>query len=493
MHSLPLWLKSLIAFVPFVWLFIGILGTKLKTHQVTLIGLVFTIVLSLIFWQAEPFVIAASCGEGFIIALIPILWVIVAAVFSYIVGVKTNAIDTLQSFLSVLSPDKGIQAVIIAFGFGGFLESVAGFGTAVAIPTAMLVGIGFDPVRAALISLVTNSVPVAFGALGIPVVVLSQMTELPLSGLTHAIAYQLLPFSLLIPLALVMLANDTLRIPLSTLGEAILLGLIFTTLQTVVALSVGPELVAVIASLGVIGGGILLHFSRIKNKLSSAARAMSSYGILLLLVLVTRLNPPAFLKEFPFVFFLPVGEHAITIEWLTTPGSLLFLATIIGALLQRVKIEVLFSAFQETISKLRFSMITIISIVMLAKIMGNTMMIRDLSLFLAQVSGSLFPFFSPLIGALGTFITGSDTSSNILLGKLQKDTATGLGLDPVWVSAANTSGATAGKMISPQSIAVASSSVGLQGKENQILQKSLFFCMGYVLLLGIFVGVVALR
>jgi len=130
---------------------------------------------------------------------------------------------------------------------------------------------------------------------------------------------------------------------------------------------------------------------------------------------------------------------------------------------------------------------------MLAKIMGNTMMIRDLSLFLAQVSGSLFPFFSPLIGALGTFITGSDTSSNILLGKLQKDTATGLGLDPVWVSAANTSGATAGKMISPQSIAVASSSVGLQGKENQILQKSLFFCMGYVLLLGIFVGVVALR
>ncbi len=486
--NLPFWVKILFALLPFLWLFTGILGTKLKTHVVTFLALLLTTILAFVGWQAHPGIVGISYIEGLVMAIVPIIWVIVAAVFTYEVSVRTGAIKSLQGFLGRLSPEPGIQAVIIAFGFGGFLESVAGFGTAVAIPTAMLVGMGFSPLRAVLLSLVANSVPVAFGALGIPVVVLARITELPLASITQAIAWQLLGFSVLVPLALVAIASEKKLPPLRVWLQALFFGIVFAVIQTLVAIFVGPELVAVLASLGVLFTAFLIRFPAVKDEVITLSSSLAPYGFLLVFVLVTRLLPLPFLKAFPFVLSWSLHDHRLSLEWLTTPGTLLFLATLFGGFLQGASFNTLKEAFKQTIIKLQTSMFTIINIVIMAKIMGNTPMIQDLSLALAKATGPLFPFFSPLLGALGTFVTGSDTSSNILFGRLQKDTAMGLSLDPVWISAANTSGATAGKMISPQSIAVASAAVGLQGSEGKILSRSLWFCLGYVILLGVLVA-----
>jgi len=488
---MPFAVKVILVLVPFVWLFVGILGTRLKTFTVTLIAMVVTTGLALLGWGVEWSVIGVSYLEGIVIALVPIIWVIVAAVFTYEVGVRTHAMERLQAFLGHLSPEPAIQAVLIAFGLGGFLESVAGFGTAVAIPSAMLVGMGFTPLRAVLIALVANSVPVAFGALGIPVVVLSRITELPLAGLSRAIAVQLGLFSCVIPLVIVALAKGERRVSLVVWLQALLLGVVFTLLQTVVAFFVGPELVAVLASLGVMVTGVMFRPGVLRSHLDQVAVAMAPYGFLLVLVLFTRLASLPWLRAFPLVFSWSLEGHTITVEWLTTPGTLLFLATLLGSRVQKASWGLVGEALVSTLKKLQASMVTIASIVVMAKVMGNTPMIGDLSSALAMASGRFFPFLSPLLGALGTFVTGSDTSSNILLGKLQRDTATGLMLDPTWVAAANTSGATAGKMISPQSIAVASSAVGLQGSEGKILARSLWFCLVYVGVLGILIGTVA--
>ncbi|MFN3659716.1 MAG: L-lactate permease [Brevinematales bacterium] len=489
--NVPFWPKVLLALLPFVFLFIGILGTKLKTHVVSVFTLLITTVLALFGWQASWSVIGFSYLEGTIIAIVPIIWVIVMAVFTYEVSVRTESMKKIQIFLEKISPEKSIQAILIAFGFGGFLESVAGFGTAVAIPTAMLVSIGFDPLKAALISLVANSVPVAFGALGIPVVVLSRITDLPLQGLTSAIAWQLFPFALFIPMVIVFITREKKKTPPALWGQAFLFGGIFTLIQLLVALFVGPELVAVFASLGVIFTGIILRWPTVKTEIRSLVKPMAPYGFLFILVLFTRLIPLPQLRTFPFVLSWNIENHTITMEWFTTPGTLLLVANLLGSIIQGVSGKILLDAFVSSITKLRTSMITILSIVIIAKLMGNTPMVADLSRALALASGPLFPFFSPLLGALGTFVTGSDTSSNILFGKLQRDTAKSLSLDPTWIAAANTSGATAGKMISPQSIAVASSAVGLQGLEAKILSYSFYFCLGYAGLLGCVVGVVA--
>ncbi|QJR22693.1 L-lactate permease [Brevinematales bacterium NS] len=485
------WTKVVFACVPFVLLFAGILGTKLKTYVVTLFVLFVTTVLAIIGWQASWSLIGFSYLEGTIIAILPILWVILMAVFTYEVGVRTQSMEKIQNFLEKISPEKAIQAILIAFGFGGFLESVAGFGTAVAIPTAMLVSIGFQPIKAIVISLVANSVPVAFGALGIPVIVLSRITDLPLSGLTPAIAWQLFPFSFLIPVVIAILSSDEKKLPFHVWGEALLFGAVFTLIQTTVALFVGPELVAVLASLGVLITGVLLRWKEVKKELPSLAKPMAPYGFLLVLVLLTRLVPLPQIRSFPFVISWSSEGHSITIEWLTTPGTLLLIATLFGGIIQGVSGKKLWEAFLSSLVKLKSSMLTILSIVIMAKVMGNTPMVSDLSKALAVLSGPLFPFVSPLLGALGTFVTGSDTSSNILFGKLQRDTAKSLSLDPTWLAAANTSGATAGKMISPQSISVATSATGLQGSEGKILSRSLWFCLGYVGLLGGLVSVVA--
>ncbi len=483
---------GILSFVPFLILAFGILRTNIKMHLITLGTIPIVTLLSLL-WSQNIKVLGISIIEAVVISIIPIIWVVLAAVFTYFISIKTGAIEVIKRFLVSVTPDKNVQAVIIAFGFGGFLESVAGFGTAVAIPTGILVSLGFNPIKAAIISLVANSVPVAFGALGLPVIVLSNLTSEPLMILTKYVVIQLIPFSLIIPIAIAIISNEGLKGIKNSIPDSIIIGVAFTLIQTIVGLFVGPELVAVLGSLGAIATIVLIKYLRNKSMdFSGLPSATSNYVILFILIILTRVFNFEFLREYPFTIRFVLGDgHFVKIDWLTTPGTLLLIASIIGAKIQGAKLKEIFSTLLTSVDKLKWSAITIMSIVTIAKIMGNTGMITSAALIIALLSGKAYPFFSPLVGALGTFITGSDTSSNILLGNLQKETASKVGLDVAWIVASNTSGATAGKMISPQSIAVASSAVNLGGNEKEILKTTLPICIGYALILGIYVAIVS--
>ncbi len=484
---------GIVSLIPFILMAFGILKTKIKMHWVAFSVMVITVFLSFL-WNKDLKVLEISFVEGIVIAILPIIWVIFAAVFTYFISIKTSAMDRIKEFLNGITEDKNIQAVLIAFCFGGFLESVAGFGTAVAIPTGMLVALGFNPVKAAVISLVANSVPVAFGALGLPVIVLSNITKEPLAEITKYVALQLIPFSILIPIVITIISNDGIKGIKDSLFDAIMIGLIFTITQTLVAFFIGPELVAVLgSSVSLISIVIINHFFRKPNgKLRGIFLSVVNYVILLVLVVLTRLVFNDVLNKYPFVITFDIGGHILKVDYLTTPGTLLLISSIIGAFIQGANFKTISMTLLETLDKIKWSSITIVSIVILAKVMGNTGMIISTAVLIATVSGKFYPIFSPLVGAIGTFITGSDTSSNILFGILQKETAKNLGFDTTWIASSNTSGATAGKMISPQSIAVASSAVGLQGLEKQIISTTLPICLVYSLILGMYVWIVSL-
>jgi lactate permease len=487
---------GLISTIPLLLLFTGLTVTRIPSHFVTLAGLAVTAILAFFVWHMAPVRIVSSVMEGGLIAVVPIIWVILAAVFTYFAGVESGAMETVRGTLVTLSPDRNVQAVIIAYCFGGFLEGVAGFGTAVAIPTAVLITMGFAPITAAVIALVANSVPVAFGALGIPVIVLAQITGLDLETLTRYVALQLLPFSILVPLVIALISNGGIRGIGPSLPEVLVLGLLFGGIQTATAFYLGPELVAVMGALGSLALFILYKSATGKWKAGGDPKkllpALASYIVLLALVLITRLLPLDVLKQAPFVFVIPTGAGAVKIDWLTTPGTLLFVSAVAGSLLQGLSLKTVGRVFVLALDRIKWSAWTIVNIVALAKIMGYSGMVASTATLLAALSGKAYPLLAPGLGAVGTFVTGSDTASNILLGELQRETAVKIGADPSWIAASNTSGATAGKMISPQSISVAAATIGLQSEERSIVRRTLLYCAAYSAVMGLFVYVVNL-
>jgi len=484
---------GILGFVPFVILFVGLVATKLKSYITGFSVLLITSLLAIFVWKTSVHTVGFGILEGFILAMIPILWVIFAAMFTYFLSVETGSIKVIEEYLTGITPDKNVQAVIMAFCLGGFLESVAGFGTAVAIPAAMLISLGFNPVRAAVITLVANSVPVAFGALGIPVIILSKITSLDLTLLTRYVIIQLAPFAFLVPLAILVIANGSFKGIKKSLFDTMLIGISFTIIQTAVGFLVGPELVAVSGSLGSIILYLLYKRFTSKKRTVDYRRlylSIMNYILLLVFVLVTRLVDIPVLKVSPFTVTFSLQGHAVAIDWLTTPGTLLFVAALAGGFFQRASISKICEIIMLTVKKLAPSALTILSIVALAKVMGYSGIIKSVALTLSSLSGKAYPLIAPILGALGTFVTGSDTSSNVLLGELQKNAAVNTGYSPEWITAANTSGATAGKMISPQSISIAAATVGIKD-ERAIIRTTIFYCIGYSFVLGLYVFIVA--
>jgi lactate permease len=276
------------------------------------------------------------------------------------------------------------------------------------------------------------------------------------------------------------------------MGTAVGIGSVFSVLQLVIAWTAGPELVAVGASLGSLlayvafqklTGG--MHESTDVKRLR-LLKALAPFGCLLVLVLVTRLAPmPAWLKSTPFVWCFERDGHVFKVDLATTPGTLLMLSGCFGAWLGGLRWKATFVLFGRAMWKLRRTAVVVFSILVMAKVMAASGMIRSVAALLASCTGFMFPFISPFLGAMGTFVTGSDTSSNILLGALQKQTAMNTGYDPAWLAAANTAGATAGKMISPQSISVGASTVGLESRQGDVLKVTLLYCLGYLIVLGL--------
>ncbi|MBP2642541.1 MAG: lctP [Firmicutes bacterium] len=512
-HPFGIGFSALIAFIPLLWLLFSLGVWKIPAHKTCFIAMLLSMVLALIGWQMPLNLMVKGAVDGVVLAVWPILWVIFSAIFTYNTTLITGAMDKIKGMMAAFSSDRRVQALLIAWGFGAFLEAAAGFGTAVAIPAAILISLGFNPLFASVLCLIANTVPVAFGAVGIPVITLAKVADLDVLRLTLNTALQLTPFVIVLPLALIWIMTKSLSGLKGVIGMAIVAGISFAVPQLLIAAYMGPELTAIVGSvISMMGIALwnkisppkkewrfpgeaseIQNIVNYKTSFKEQCIAWSPYILLFLFILGTNSTVfPAISKilgaiQTSFSIYDGPGGKPVTIAWLLTPGTLIILGALIGGLLQGASLSDIGSVFRKTWVQLQKTTITVISIVVLAKIMGYAGMVSDIAVALAQTTGNFYPFIAPIIGALGTFVTGSDTNSNVLFGGLQKQTALQIGADPSWITAANTTGATAGKMISPQSIAIATSATGQSGMEGDILRATIGYCCIYTILLGVWV------
>lgn len=507
------WWQILLAVVP-VFLLILLLGfLKMSGHKSALITLIATTLIGLLAFGLPFESTGLSIVYGILKAIFPILIIIIMAIFSYNVLVHTGKMEILKEQFSAISSDKCIQVLLLTWGFGGLLEGMAGFGTAVAIPAAILISLGFKPIFAAVTSLIANSVATAFGAVGTPVKVLAEQAGIAdIQTLSMHVVLQLAPLMVLIPFVLVFMTDPRIKALPKHILLSVIVGSVSLGTQYLAARYMGAETPAIMGSLASII--TIIIYARLtsnekdkelraqfpKRSLSEVLKAWSVYGFILLLVVITSpllplkaLLDPIVSKAFYFQIYDVVqggfrNNVALKVS-LIDAGVLIFFGSMIGGIIQGGKIGDLLKLLWKVAKAQQKTIITVCCLISLSAVMDFSGMIFTLGEALALATGSLYPLFAPTIGCLGTFLTGSDTSSNILFGKLQTTVASNpaIGADPSWLAAANTTGATGGKIISPQSIAVATSSIGEQGKEGEIMKKALPFALGYIVLAGLIV------
>lgn len=492
----------ILAIVPVLLLIVLMAFFKMPGDRSSVISLVVTILIALFGFHFAIDDLACSFLYGALKAVSPILIIIVMAIFSYNVLLKTRKMEIIKQQFTSISTDKSIQVLLLTWGFGGLLEAMAGFGTAVAIPAAILISLGFKPVFSAVVSLIANSVATAFGAIGTPVLVLAKETSLDVQNLSTNVVLQLSVLMFLIPLVLLFLTDPKLKSLPKNLFLALLVGGVSLTSQYMAARYMGAESPAIIGSL--LSIIVIVIYGKLTAPKEERARKnplrtkdiLNAWSIYLFILLLIILTSPLFpglrhTLENNWVtrISLPVGDSTLnyTISWLTHAGVLLFIGTFIGGLIQGAGVKEMFTVLWNTVKQLKKTFITVICLVGLSTIMDTAGMIAVIATALATATGSLYPLFAPVIGCLGTFITGSDTSSNILFGKLQASVAGHINVSPDWLSAANTVGATGGKIISPQSIAIATSASNQQGKEGEILKAAIPYALAYVVITGVIV------
>ncbi|MFR6484289.1 MAG: L-lactate permease [Intestinibacter bartlettii] len=490
-----------IAMIPVLWLIVSLGVLKMPAHKTCSFTVILTLAIAIICWRMKFIDGITATVEGMAIALWPILLVIVAALFTYNLAVETKTMDVIKKMLSSITTDKRIQVLILAWGFGGFLEAVAGYGTAVAIPASILASLGFNPLFAAVICLLANTVPTAFGALGIPVTTLATVTGLEVVHLSYVTSIQLAGFIVLIPFLLVILTEKSIKALKGVIGITLVSGITFAVPQIFIAKYLGADLPALVASICSMACTILMAKAMNKEKvetkedkigLKEGVLAWLPYILLCGLILIASPLVPSInslLAKASSNIHIYTGDATSTtaFSWINTPGMMILIATFIAGLIQKLKFTYMLDVLKRTVIQLKTSFITIMSIVAISKIMSHSGMTSSISFGLCAITGSFYPLIAPLLGAIGTFVTGSDTSANILFGALQTEAAKSLSIDPYWIAAANTAGATAGKMISPQSIAIATSATGLIGSEGKILSTTVKYCLGYVIILGLIV------
>lgn len=452
-----------IAMIPVLWLIVSLGVLKMPAHKTCSFTVILTLAIAIICWRMKFIDGITATVEGMAIALWPILLVIVAALFTYNLAVETKTMDVIKKMLSSITTDKRIQVLILAWGFGGFLEAVAGYGTAVAIPASILASLGFNPLFAAVICLLANTVPTAFGALGIPVTTLATVTGLEVVHLSYVTSIQLAGFIVLIPFLLVILTEKSIKALKGVVGITLVSGITFAIPQIFIAKYLGADLPALVASICSMACTILMAKAMNKEKveakedkigLKEGVLAWLPYILLCGLILIASPLVPSInslLAKASSNIHIYTGDATSTtaFSWINTPGMMILIATFIAGLIQKLKFTYMLDVLKRTIIQLKTSFITIMSIVAISKIMSHSGMTSSISFGLCAITGSFYPLIAPLLGAIGTFVTGSDTSANILFGALQTEAAKSLSIDPYWIAAANTAGATAGKMISP--------------------------------------------
>ena len=511
-------MAALVSILPIVLLFVLMLGFKMAGHRSAFVSLLATAAIAVFLAPAMNFApegftqsgVAWAFVEGALKAVFPILIIILMALFSYNVLVESKQIEVIKAQFTSFSDDDGITVLVLVWGFGGLLEGMAGFGTAVAIPAAILISLGYKPLFSALVSLIANTVPTGFGAVGVPVITLANeiapggaASQELISQLSVYAVMQLSLLYLVLPFIILTLTNRSRSAIVKNLWLSLWVGGVSFGTQYLVARYLGAETPAIIGSLAAIIAIIIYAklFAPKKQQESQKAytanqtlRAWAVYAFILLFILLSGpLFPPinAFLKS-TLVSRVVLPIHAagtgFSFAWIGNAGLMLFLGTVLGGFVQGLSPQRLLVTLARTVVNLRKTTITIISLVALAAIMNYAGMILVIADTLANITGKAYPLFAPLIGAIGTFVTGSDTSSNILFAKLQANVAAQLHhADPNWIVASNTTGATGGKMISPQSIAIATAACDMPGKDGEILKSALPYAALYIVIGGLMV------
>ncbi|WP_416413057.1 L-lactate permease [Pantoea sp. App145] len=525
-----IWLSSLVAVIPIVFFFFALIKLKLKGYQAGTATVVLALLVALLLYGMPVGQALASVVYGFLYGLWPIAWIIVAAVFVYKISVKTGQFDIIRASILSITPDQRLQMLIVGFSFGAFLEGAAGFGAPVAITAALLVGLGFNPLYAAGLCLIVNTAPVAFGAMGIPIIVAGQVTGLDSFHIGQMAGRQL-PFLTIIVLFWIMAIMDGWRGVKETWPAVMVAGGSFAIAQFLSSNFLGPELPDIISSLASlicltlflrrwkpvrifrfndVGASLVdQNLSRQRYSATQVIRAWMPF--LFLTATVTLWSIPPFkalfakggaLYDWVFTFPVPLLHELVArmppvvgsatpypalfkFDVVSATGTAILVAAVLSVIWLRMKPQAALETFGETLKELALPIYSIGMVLAFAFISNYSGLSATLALALAH-TGDAFTFFSPFLGWLGVFLTGSDTSSNALFAALQATTAQQIGVSDVLLVAANTTGGVTGKMISPQSIAIACAAVGLVGKESDLFR----FTVKHSLIFTCMVGVI---
>ncbi|AVS94013.1 L-lactate permease [Paracidovorax avenae] len=535
-----IWISALVALIPIVFFFLALTRLRLKGYQAGTITVLLSLAVALLFYRMPASAALASAVYGFLYGLWPIAWIIVAAVFLYKISVATGQFAVIRSSILSVTEDQRLQLILVGFCFGAFLEGAAGFGAPVAITAALLVGLGFKPLYAAGLCLIANTAPVAFGAMGIPIIVAGQVSGVDAFAIGQMAGRQL-PFMTVIVLFWIMAIMDGWRGVKETWPAVLVGGGTFAGMQFLTANYVGPELpditsaivslVALTLFLKVWQPRRIFRFeeepaapgARPAARGQSAATGVSS-GVpltagavfkawspfIILTAVVTLWSLKPFKALFaaqgalastvvnipvPFLHNLvekvpPVVASAApygavyTFNWLSATGTAILIAALVTIAFTRLSPARAVATLGETFRELAVPIYSIGMVLAFAFIANYSGLSATLALALAH-TGHAFTFFSPFLGWIGVFLTGSDTSANALFAALQATTARQLGLPQVLTVAANTTGGVTGKMISPQSIAIACAAVGLAGRESDLFRFTVKHSLVFAAIIGI--------
>ena len=536
-----LW-SSLLAILPLLTIFVTLGALKWKAHWAGLTAVGVALIVAIAAYGMPVGLAGLSATQGFAFGLFPIMWIVITAIWLYELTVRSGHFEDLRLVINVISDDPRIQAIIVAFCFGGLLEALAGFGAPVAITGVMLVAVGFTAMRAAVVVLVANTAPVAFGAIAIPIITAGTLTGIDYQDIGAMVGHQTPFLAAVVPLFLVLLVDG--RRGLKQIWPlALVVGIAFGLAQWVSATFLSVELTDIIASLvGLSAVVIMLRFWKPKGgqdaldrmadeREHEGADAPDAGGASAAVATdVKKETAPltgsrVFLALFPYLLVIVIfsvaklvpalndwlastdvkipwpGLHGnilnaagevststvYNFQWLSSPGTLLLITGIIVAIVYKMSAKDAVDVFVANVVKMKFSILTVGSVLALAYVMNLSGQTITIGTWIAG-TGAFFAFLSPILGWLGTAVTGSDTSANALFATLQQTAAHEAGLNPLLLVGANSSGGVLGKMVSPQNLTIAATAVGLLGKESSILRRVIGWSLGMLVAMCLLVG-----
>ncbi|SDB86528.1 lactate permease [Raineyella antarctica] len=530
--------SALVALIPLLTMLVTLGVLKWRAHWAGLASLAAALLVAVLAFDMPAPLAGLSALQGAAFGIFPITWILLSAIWMYDVTVVSGRFEDLRSTFSLITDDPRVLGILIAFCFGGLLEALAGFGAPVAITSVMLVSVGYAPLRSALTVLLANTAPVAFGAIATPIIMAGNVSGLDYERIGAFVGRQTAVLAFIIPF-LILLLIDGRRGLKQAWPAALTIGAVFSAAKWITSTWVSVELTDVIASLlGIAAGVILLRFWKPQGSAEARARiglpmkgepastldsdahapadphgltagriwmALLPYVLVVALFSLVNLIGPVqhALASTDIVFGWPglsghilnaaghpIGRTTYKLALLSSPGTLLALIAVVTAVLYRVPLRAAFGSLGRNLRKLRFTALTIASVVALAYVMDFSGQTVTIGTWIAG-AGAVFVFLSPLLGWIGTYVTGSDTTANALFSGLQATVGKQIGLDPYLTVSANASGGVLGKMISPQNLAIAATSVGLAGHESIILRRIIGWSLGLLVFLGLMVGLMA--